>query len=283
MKWFFALNANGNQFAEYAEMLKTAVYTAQKFTSLEPYFLYDGGENALTEWLRERNVEIINCRTFLYDSLSRIAEKRNDPNYLNIGAGAFLRTEIPRLTEKLGFTDEFVLYTDIDVIFLKEIVGEISAFKPKYFAVAPEFFMHDYLAMNSGVMVMNLKNLRAKDDEFRSFMREKIDLLVDHAWDQGAYKMFYQSRFLGTKFDPVIKRVFGFKWDKLPHEYNWKPYWGANANAKIVHFHGPKPYQKELLTSKEPPPHLVPLLHLVGPAYLEFCRLWDEFHQAANA
>ena len=29
--------------------------------------------------------------------------------------------------------------------------------------------------------------------------------------------------------------------DLLPDELNWKPYWGLNSNAEIVHFHGPKP------------------------------------------
>ncbi len=38
MKWFFALNEKGNEFDNYAKMLKVAVYTAQKFTSLNPYF-----------------------------------------------------------------------------------------------------------------------------------------------------------------------------------------------------------------------------------------------------
>lgn len=60
MKWFFALNEQGNQFESYARMVKVVVYTAQKFTSLEPYFLYDGEPNFLREWLEKRNVGIIN-------------------------------------------------------------------------------------------------------------------------------------------------------------------------------------------------------------------------------
>ncbi len=36
MKWFFALTEKGNEFANYAKMLKVAVYTEQKFTSLNP-------------------------------------------------------------------------------------------------------------------------------------------------------------------------------------------------------------------------------------------------------
>ena len=27
----------------------------------------------------------------------------------------------------------------------------------------------------------------------------------------------------------------------LPPRFNWKPYWGMDKDAVIVHFHGPKP------------------------------------------
>ena len=283
MKWFFALKESGSQFTDYAEMLKTAVFTAQNQTSLEPFFLYDGSENELTRWLRERGVQIIGCRTFLHDHLQRVAEKRNDPGYLSIGGGAFLRTEIPRVTAEQGFPDEFVLYTDVDVIFLRDVARELAAMTPNYFAVAPEFFIDDYRAMNSGVMVMNLPRLREKDAEFRKFMVENIEILVDNAWDQGAYKMFYDRRFTRFPLKRLTKHLFRFEWDELAPEFNWKTYWGVNPEAGIVHFHGPKPHQKDLLNSENPPPYLEPLRHLVNDAYFEYCRIWEENHRSAAA
>ena len=30
-------------------------------------------------------------------------------------------------------------------------------------------------------------------------------------------------------------------YDELPEIQNWKPYWGTNEDAEIIHFHGPKP------------------------------------------
>lgn len=38
-----------------------------------------------------------------------------------------------------------------------------------------------------------------------------------------------------------INEVCDNEFDFLPLEYNWKPYWGLNENAKIIHFHGIKP------------------------------------------
>lgn len=69
MKWFFALNEHGNGFEDYARMLKVAVHTALKYTSLSPNFLYDGKDNNLTAWLKDRGVNIIYCRSSFYEQL----------------------------------------------------------------------------------------------------------------------------------------------------------------------------------------------------------------------
>ncbi|CAN5352544.1 glycosyltransferase [soil metagenome] len=267
MKWFFALNEQGADFEHYAAMLKVAVHTAARHTSLVPHLIYDGAENDLTAWLRRRKVAIIKRRSFLYESLREIAERRTDPNILAIGGGAFLRTELPQLTGELGMSDEFVLYTDCDVMFMGEVCDFLPALRPRFFAVAPEFFIGDYRAMNSGVMLMNLPRLRQDDRRFRKFMAEKIEELTRNTWDQHAYKEFYRSK--------LSRRLF--KWSKLPERYNWKPYWGDYSAAKIIHFHGPKPHQQGVLDSGDVPAHLKALVPLAERgAYYELCALWDE-------
>src|SRR5512134_1007813 len=121
MKWFFALNEAGYQFDRYAEMVRVAVHTARRHTSLSPYFLYDGLENDLTHWLRDQGVAIVPCRTHVYSGLKALAREHHDPNYLTVGAGAFLRCEIAALAPKLGITDEWVLYTDCDIMFTGDV------------------------------------------------------------------------------------------------------------------------------------------------------------------
>jgi lipopolysaccharide biosynthesis glycosyltransferase len=267
MKWFFALNEHGNEFENYSKLLKVAVHTAQKFTTLEPHFLYDGEENSLTDWLRKRDVTIVKCRSFLYDNLRDLAERKNNPYYFTIGTGAFLRTEIPRLALENGYQDEFVLYTDLDVMFMTEVVETLQKFSPKYFAVAPEITISDYRAMNSGVMLMNLKNLQADDAKFRKFIFSELEKMVGDAWDQTAYKMFYRGR------------IFGYKWDKLPPELNWKPYWGDYLNAQIIHFHGPKPFQKEILLSDSEGKEPESLFLLLEGKFLELADIWEQFYR----
>lgn len=264
MKWFFGLNEQSSVFEDYSKMLKVAVKTAQKFTSLEPHFLYDGEENSLTKWLTERNVRIIKRRSFLYSQLAEIAEKRNDRNYLTIGSGAFLRTEIPQVSLEENFDDEYVLYTDIDVMFQKDVT-ELEKLRPKYFAVAPEFDRRKYKEMNSGVMLMNLKNLREVDEKFRRFMSDEIEMLVNNTWDQTAYRVYFKT-FYG-----------GYKWSKLPIEFNWKTYWGKNDSAPIIHFHGPKPTQRDLLFSDKCPKEIEVLRPLADENYQYYCDEWNKY------
>ncbi len=263
MKWFFAVNERGNEFENYAKMLKVAVATAAKHTSLEPCFLYDGEDNHLTAWLNERGVRIIRTRSFLYEQLADAAERKNNPEILAIGSGAFLRTEIPKLTSELGIDDEFVLYTDVDVMFVGGVDG-LEHLRPKYFAVAPEMDPADFRNMNSGVMLMNLPALRSEDDRFRRFILKNLDTLVADAWDQTAYKMYYR------------RALFGFRWDKLPLRYNWKAYWPASPEARIIHFHGPKPHQRERLRQPPTTEHLKMLLTLATDEYLKLSADWDQ-------
>lgn len=276
MKWFFALNEKGNDFSNYADMVKVAVYTALEKTSLEPHFIYDGGENELTGWLRRRNVKIINKRSFLFEDLKRESEKRNTNLLLDIGTGAFLRLEVPQIVKEQNYPDKFVLYTDVDVMFEAEVCDYLQKLKPKYFAVAPESSQSDYKTMNSGVMFMNVESLLKDDAVFRDYVRDNLSVLVDQAFDQGAYRAFYRRR------NRVLRKIFGNKWDKLKIEYNWKPYWGKSAEARIVHFHGPKPHQREDLFSDTVSEHLKGILSLANGAYIDYEKEWRLNLKSAN-
>jgi len=119
--------------------------------------------------------------------------------------------------------------------------------------------------MNTGAMWMNLAGLREVDGEFRQYVRQNLARLQSVAWDQGAYREF----FLGPDDEP--------QWDKLPPELNWKPYWGDHSRARIIHFHGPKPYQRNYIES-----HFSELKHLTGGSYKELCDLWEELLEEAR-
>lgn len=256
MQWFLALTEGCVGFPNYSKLVKVAVHTALKHTSLQPHFLYDGRENDLTRWLRDRAVPIIPCESFLAREIAALDCGEHGPNIRAALRGILLRIELPQLGVRLGLDDR-VLYTDCDVMFRAEIVPELAANDCRYFAVAPEFEPDDYRQMNTGVMWMNLPALREVDAEFRAFVRENLPRLQSVAWDQGAYREFFSL--------PNEQ----FQWDRLLPELNWKAYWGENTAAKIIHFHGPKPYQRPHLDS-----HFAELKPLARGAYDRYTDEW---------
>jgi hypothetical protein len=118
--------------------------------------------------------------------------------------------------------------------------------------------------MNTGVMLMNVARLRESLPEFRKYVAKNLAALEAESWDEAAYRWFYRD-----ENGPV--------WDRLRPELNWKPYWGENAEAKIIHFHGPKPFQKEYLDS-----HWPELKEHATGAYLTEVERWQTLLEEAR-
>jgi hypothetical protein len=263
MQWFFALTEDSTAFRQYAEMIMVAVHTARRFTSLVPHCIYDGGENHFTDWLTKHEVRIIRHRSFLHERLTELGEKKGNPHLAPALSGAFSRVELPEIVARLGGATR-VLYTDCDVIFVAEVVPELEANPCEYFAVAPESARDDYVNMNTGVMLMNTDRLRESLPEFRDYVSKNLAELESESWDEAAYRRFYRN---GN----------GPLWDRLRPELNWKPYWGECARAKIIHFHGPKPFQRDHIES-----HWPELKPLTGGAYDKVVEQWSDLLREAR-
>ncbi len=216
-----------------------AVYTALKYTSLKPHFIYDGEENFFTRWLRERDIPITPHKSSLAYAFSDVGRNESDIPLAAALSGAFLRVDVPAIAAELGVTGP-VFYTDCDVIFRTEVTSELLACRCDYFSVAPEFSIGDYEQMNTGAMLMNVARLRESLPQFRRFIVDEMESLRTDSWDQSAYRRFYRAPD-GTHL-----------WNKLPPILNWKPYLGDYSTAKIIHFHGPKPYQRDYIDSHYP-------------------------------
>lgn len=263
MQWFIALNDAGPAFAQYADMAKVAVHTAQTATSLQPHVIYDGGDNEFTAWLKRRGVPILPWRSSLFDELTAIGSSLPNTGFAGALPGIFLRVDLPVIAERLGL-DDYVLYTDSDVMFLRDVAEQLEPVRCRYFAAAPESDRATTDDMNSGVMWMHLPEMRKRQEEFWAFIRSKREELPTY-WDQGTYVRFYRS----AEGKPL--------WEMLPPELNWKPYWEPNPEARIVHFHGPKPFQRNYIQS-----HYPEIEHLSGGCYLEMCDRWEAFLAEAN-
>lgn len=255
LRWFFALNEESPGFWEYANLVQVAVHSARKHTRLRPACIYEGAENALTLWLRDAGVPVFHRRTALHGWV---------PDLMPIARGAYLRLEIPALCREQGWDDQFVLYTDCDVMFAGDPEPALRALRPKFFAVAPEHDRADWVRFNSGVMLMNVPALAAELPAIWETVRAHLPETIRPPYDQAA-----------------LQRHFAGRIDRLPLELNWKPYWGENAAAAVVHFHGPKPAQRYLVLNQRVPSDLAAL---ATPAYYAFARRWeDELHAAIAA
>ena len=134
--------------------------------------------------------------------------------------GTFMRMEIPVVEKE----EKYVLYSDIDVIFNADILLEELP-HPTYLAAAPEYErnVEDMEYFNAGVLVMNIQGMKEKYEEF-------------------ILKMKNRERNISGLFDQGYLNELCFKdMELLPIEYSWKPYWGINDKAKLIHFHGMKP------------------------------------------
>jgi len=259
MEWYFALTEDSTAFRQYAEMIMVAVHTAQQHTTLQPHCLYDGGDNDFTAWLTKRGVRIIQHRSFVRDALGELGRRKGNPHLAAALSGAFSRVELPEIV-----SSGRILYTDCDVFFLGEVVPELEANACRYFAVAPESARDDYVNMNTGVMLMNTERLRESLPAFREYISKNLAALEAESWDEAAYRWFYRDE-------------KGPMWDRLRPELNWKPYWGENAQAKIIHFHGPKPFQRDYIDSLWPE-----LKSLTGGAYLAEMERWSALLEEAR-
>ena len=262
MKWFFGFNDETIWYDNYIRYIKCAVNSAHANTQLEPFFMYDGKQCALTDWLEANNVRVIYTRSRFYDHFHKLQKDRGFN--AAVSSGAYLRVEIPTLIKNLDIADDFVLYTDCDVMF-QNSVAELNELKPRFFACSAEFSQNNWNYFNSGVMWLNVKAMQASLDDFVGFMSSR-DMTKFLSYDQAAYNEFYKN-----------------KWDKLAIAYNWKPYWGCNNSAKIIHFHGLKIENIEKILSGNTTrvPDVSLRLYNSSPVgYKKYYRMAKEFEES---
>lgn len=225
MKWYLCLNEFG--LAGFAEIILASTASAIANTSLEPHLLFDGESNAITEYLSDIGVTVHFHQNSFLDKINSAVRK---PGYLpQIARGAYLRLDIPLVEQ----SDEYSLYTDVDVLFVKPPM--LDAYRPAILAAAPEYATIDGRRIpypkifNSGVMLLNN----------RGFFDSRDDL-IRFAEENG----FYFSGDGGFYDQGALNKFFAERWDTLPQSLNSRPFSGfVHGDPSIIHFHGTKPYE----------------------------------------
>lgn len=250
-KWYFAVNQRG--FADVRSQLRISIGSCRANTALAPVCLYDGDDPAHVAWLEAQGAAVLRHRSSLSEVLRAGYGDEAYPRF----SGHWLRIDIPLIERD----EDVVLYTDIDVMFLGP---PLPLRRPRYLAAAPERYRWRWPHFNSGVMVLNLPGLRAVHDRFVA----QITARMQAGWrppghDQVSYN-----------------RMFGWRHARLPHRMNWKPYWGLVPDARIVHFHGPKPEHVARILSGQTD-GMLPVyrsLYAADPAaYAHYARLAEAY------
>ena len=214
-KWYFAVNEAGLDRTR--RQIQVAVQSCKDHAGLQPHCLFSGADPSRVNDLKEMGVQIVPHRPLLEKELR---QGYGDEKY-EIFCGHWLRSDLPLVETE----EEFVLYTDIDVMFRHSL--DALEMPTAAVAAAPEHDQAERRYFNSGVLLMNLPVMRGLLPEFHDAIRARLSGDFKYPpHDQASFNEFYRSR---------------MEW--LPPEYNWKPYWGVNEAAAIIHFHGPKPRQ----------------------------------------
>jgi lipopolysaccharide biosynthesis glycosyltransferase len=215
MYWFACLRTHEHS-ENFEKMYMVSLATARDTNPyIKPILLLHGFKTPILQ-----KCEALGAQIIPHKSILELGIKSHYPN-ANVALGTFLRLEIPKVIKSMGIDDEFVLYTDCDVMFLGD-VSNIINYCGDYFAVARE--SRDCVGMNAGVMVLRWRRLLLDFDTFMSFIRNNWHRVLRGPFDQQALSLFY-----------------GDRCSALPDIYNWRPYWGFDSDVRVLHFHGPKP------------------------------------------
>ncbi len=261
MKWFIGLNAVAPQFSEYARMIRVAVWTARRFTELEPVLLFDGPSCELTKGFESSGGTVVFMESRFKPDLLRLAAERDNPEIGLFGPGAYLRLEVPAIAATMAGKPEPVLYTDCDIMFDQGFdIDALPRFETPI-AVGPgsdDARMEDW---NSGVMFFNLERYFPIEEEMVQFMREDLHHAVRHNWDQYSLLRYFRKPETYTFLLP---------------RWNWKAYWRLNPRACVIHFHGPKPFHRKFLNTPNFPAKYQPLLNNF---YFQHAARWDQYQE----
>jgi hypothetical protein len=252
MRWYFAIDEQGG-LGPTGNFARLAVRSARAVGGLEPVLLYYGGRTEFTGWMEANGVQIVDAAPSFLDTVeTAVAAGTYKPHSI----GHWLRVTIPQVEQ----TEEFVLYTDCDVIFLRGM--DWRGLRPKLFAAAPEFHPENWHYFNAGVMLLNVPAMRATYPAFEALIKFRIGGTEHPQYDDQA----------------ALNEAYAGLWERLDPAFNWKPYWACDRKAAILHFHGPKPEILDLIATGrwhqgDPTAILFEqMLNARLPEYLAWCR-----------
>jgi hypothetical protein len=227
VQWFTALGIRygiKKQADLYKRMLRAALVSKMfNAPSLVPNIIYDGDPDDFTAWWEAQGGRVHYHNLTFYDKIKAAyaADGRLKKQWLT-QYGAYMRMDLPYLlagsTPPPDVEAQYVLYTDVDVLFLNDI-DSCTIEPPRHVRMGAEIKRGEIV--NSGIMYINMP-------AFAANISSIVQWGVDH-------------KFPGVLDQTILLEFYKADLDMLPDIFNWKGYWGGDTAVTIVHFHGPKP------------------------------------------
>lgn len=236
MKVVFCIDDN----PMYLLMLRVAVRSLRRLhgEGVPCLCVYAGEDRSVMDAVRSEGITLVLHRPVLGRDVI--------PPQFHRCIGCFLKLELALLPELAD--DHFVLYCDADVLFLRPL-DALFRERPAYMGMAreqtaPFFHEHDSLdyhwqgrhyvvpmpfpiwTFSSGVTLFNLERLRRHDHvrNFLAFCAQNVHRI-------------------GNLDQSLLNYFFGKRISKLEPQWNCPPYRAeALDEGRIIHFHGPKPW-----------------------------------------
>jgi lipopolysaccharide biosynthesis glycosyltransferase len=215
---YFCVNEHGlsKQRERYVDHALVSVHTACTRTRLKPVVIYDGQITDDVRRLEDAGAQIIRHELSFKSELHRVCAETG--TNIGVAGGTYLRIDIPLIESK----SDFALYCDLDVMFRSD--PSLERIEPAILAASSEVGFDHWGHFNSGVMVLNMRGFREIRESFiTDTLERKLRNRFKDPYDQGNLNEFLRGR-----------------WDRLSQLLNWKPYWGFNSEAAILHWHGVK-------------------------------------------
>lgn len=229
MKCYFALSDDVSNNDAYYWMFVAALNSARKNTTLDLHCLYDFRKKNTENIEDDRIYQLLKA----YQVAIHLATIDFEAELLSVYTDEYLKlhniTRNSLYSRFLRFMiadkdDEYVLYSDTDVLFLRDITfGAFDSVPKTVGACAEESNNYHYTNFNAGVMLINLSYYKQVKTTFLSWIAQGRHAKGE-CCDQGYLNEICERDFV-----------------KLSNSFNWKPYWGINPEAYIVHLHGMKP------------------------------------------
>lgn len=252
MKTLWFMNADARSY-QHLSHVKAAIVSAiaNNVNDLYPVIMIQNTHVSAPRWFLEFNKT--NYGIVLYHNLSFI-NILNKRVYIDSSfpgkvyhhkwgslamTATFLRFDIPlvlpqiksMLATKVNVNVDFdyVLYTDTDVLITANYkVSDLP--KPRMMLQACDRVKRN-VPENAGVLYINVKAFEPLSKDIVRWAERVNWTWPGDLWDQGMMNNYFLTQPANTR--PEL----------MPPLYHWKPYWGRNDRAALIHFHGSKPRQ----------------------------------------